>query len=184
MKALQEIGFGKSISVAVLRHRVSHYRLSDWFYRRYRSMIYCLLASILFAQSLPAQTSDWDAVISVPAGTVVIVRVAQGTVHCTLASVTESDLTCYRERQLGPGSSYRLPRSEILQVKREEMSGTKRAAVIAMGVAAGAAIGAAVDTRSTQKQAVGACVGALGGTLVGLMAGVTIRNHGVLVYQR
>jgi uncharacterized protein YcfJ len=103
-----------------------------------------------------------------------------------MTSVSETELMCSREHGglHAATANYRIPRSEIVQIRREVGREKKQLAGAAIGAAAGAGIGAVVDTRTAQSSAIGAVVGALGGILVGFIAGNMISHRGVIVYQR
>ena len=153
---------------------------------RHHSTICCFLMCILFAQSLPAQTGSWNAVMSIPSGTILIVRISRGSVHCTLASVTVSELMCYREpgKSGGKTRNYTISRSEIIQLRRESRSGLKKAVGAGIGALVGIGIGIAADPKAAQAGGPGPAVGALYGTIVGLIAGLIVSTRGVVVYQR
>jgi LytS/YehU family sensor histidine kinase len=93
---------------------------------------------------------------------------------------------CYREpiRFDTKTANYGIPRSGIIQVRREYRRGIKMAAGVGIGAAAGAGIGAAADTKTSQTRAVGAVVGMLGGALIGLIVGSIVSHRGSVIYQQ
>ena len=137
--------------------------------------------------SLAAQTSDWDRLRRVPAGTRVHVAADSQSKTCAIDLIDEATLRCSKD-----ASQYSFLRAEVKSVKLTRY-GRSTLLGLGIGLGAGAGIGAAAGHAqekpgdffpglSTEAYAaVGAAAGALAGAAIG---GPTDFLRGPTVYRR
>jgi hypothetical protein len=137
--------------------------------------------------SLAAQTSDWDRLRRVPAGTHVHVAADSQSKTCAIDLIDEATLRCSKG-----ASQYSFLRAEVKSVKLTRYGRSALVGAV-MGLGAGAGVGAAAGHAqekpgdffpglSTEAYAaVGAAAGALAGAAIG---GPTDFLRGPTVYRR
>jgi len=149
---------------------------------RQQCIVGSLIIGLLFNPPASAKTDDWNSVVSIPLGDTVRVRNSRGTVECTLAAVTDIQLTCRRERRFEQtATTYVIPRQEIIEVRRK----TPHRLIVATAI--GAAIGAGSISYAANDEANSRAEGALGGLVVGGLVGFfggLFFDHGQIVYKR
>ena len=130
--------------------------------------------------SLAAQTSDWDRVRHVPAGTKVHVAADKQSETCRIDVVDEATLRCSNGH-----SQYSFARAEVKSVKLTRYAvSTLVGAGIGAGVGAGIGLGVTQDKNGWFNGDIRGVFAALGGVVGGAAMGPTDVFRGPTIYRR
>src|SRR5437879_7032281 len=138
--------------------------------KRKRQIASSMVVALFFGFTAQAQAGDWQAVQNLKPGSYILVKAQHG-YRCSVEGATDDELICdgHLPRSLRM-STLRIPRSEILEVRRLPQPNQAKDAW--MGAAIGAGVGATVAARSSKTSpGANAFFGALGGAGFGALVG-------------
>src|SRR5215813_12361078 len=158
-----------------------HGALRKLHYMRYRSVIYLLLCAVLLLGSCHAQTSDWQAVQNIPAGSYIFVKSYPRSARCFFENATDNELFC-KLRNLRTD----FHRENIRQVRLERPHKSPvLGMVIGEGIGAAAGVLITKDVKDVQARfytpiLFGSILGAISGIIMAKVSTV----HGTVIYRK